>query len=366
MLIGILIADNPYGTTRTFGQELGSALEEAGHQCKTYYLHPDTFSDSLSQLFEDSPDYTCSFSDIRVGGGPFSEYSPWPHVTMLLDPAIYFLHHVKAPNSIVTCVDEGDVDWLRQMGYSNVHFIPHLISKSHFTTPLEQEEHCYDAVFFGTCIDFERVLLSWGGKYPSSLSRCLERAAFKVLEGGSQPILKVLLESLEEGGVDPYSQDLSLLHHEVDLYVRGRDRAELIAACSQQCRVDIWGDGLEGRGWERFSSDSTTIHPPIHFEQTLKILQKSRFLLNSTIRFHKSCHERLLYGLAYGALPITTNNPLITRFFPSNGLVTYQPSQWKNLKIPSKIPPLDQARSEALKLTWEGFISFFNHLNQLN
>src|SRR5262249_33312271 len=150
----------------------------------------------------------------------------------------------------------------------------------------------YKYVFFGTCIDYEALALQWCAA-DKELLLC---AAQRVLSEANA----TLLQALVSFGVQSY--DLPRLHDQLDLYTRGKERVELLRAMPSG-EVDIWGEGP----WKKYLPHHR-IHPPIDFSTTLSIMQQAQVVLNSSPRFKKGAHERILYALLCGASVYTSEN----------------------------------------------------------
>lgn len=308
--IAFLIGDNPYRSTLHFTHKFKEALIEEGAHVECYDLSKGEFY----KVLQNPPDLTCSFSDITVGDGmPLGDQWQIPHLSLLIDPAIYYLHQLKGTYSLVTCVDEKECEWIEKIPFPRVCFLPHGVEKDLVDN---KEERIYDIAFFGTCTDYEQVRRNWKERFSWHTIKQLEEAAERVLSLENVSLFQALIEA----GCD---ENLPMLHHELDLYISGKDRIELLRALKHH-PLHIWGDGP----WEKHLP-SAHIYPSQPFDQVLPLLQKTRLLLNSSPRFKQGSHERIFYGLTSGALVLTGENPYINRHFTNDHLLTYRHGHWE-------------------------------------
>lgn len=260
MKIDILVADCPYGTTPHFSKALAAGLEKEGAHARLHWID-DFFRSALNN----PPDFTCSFSDIHMNGQPLAALWNIPHLSMLVDPAIYFQHHIH-PNSYISCVDPNDVPFLN---HKNAFYLPHGGDPAHLTPP--DTHRPYDVVFFGTCLDLPP---------PHPLG---------------DAILTKQGPTLLETTTDPE------LHHTLDLYIRAKDRIDLLNSLKDH-NLHIWGSGP----WEKYVPHAT-IHPPIPFTETVEIMKQAKVVVNSSPRLKNGWHERLFYGALCGAAPLSAH-----------------------------------------------------------
>ncbi len=315
MKIDFFVGENPYQSTHYFSEKFSAALRREGAEVRLFDIREGRFYQAFYALLKDPPDLTCSFSDITVGEGVLlGDQWEIPHLSFLIDPAIYFLHHLKSPYSFLTCVDREDCALINALNCPRVCFLPHGVDRD---LKDQHQERPYDIVMMGTCTDYEKVQASWRDKFASSLIHILETAAARVLSPEGISSLQALLEA----GVD--KEQLPLLHHELDLYIGGKDRVELVRAF-KDCSVHIWGDGP----WKKYVPQAN-VHLPVPFADTLPLLQKTKILLNSSPRFKQGSHERIFHGLVSGALVVTGENPYVCgELVKGKELLMYRHGQW--------------------------------------
>lgn len=231
MRIDFLVNTNEYDVIRWFAKGLAKALKNQEVSIRFLSLDYDERYLIVSKIQEDPPDCTCSFSDVSFNNKtPISELLQLPHFSLSIDPVIYFLHQLKSSYSFISYVDQHDGKLFDEVGFNNHFFLPHGGDTEFFKDP--EDFRPYQAVFFGSCIDYECVEREWLSKYGSLIVKALSATCDKVLSSSMDSLLFLLLESLKENQIDPNTICIPLLHHEVDLYIRGKDRIELLKALS--------------------------------------------------------------------------------------------------------------------------------------
>lgn len=312
MKIDILIGDNTYGTVVHFSQSLKNALTRLGVETRTFWVGEGHFFHAFYEIMDNPPDLTCSFSDISLEGKPLSDLWQISHLSLLLDPPIYSLHQFQSKSGFVSCVDEFDCAFVRALGFSNVFFLPHGGESAYLT--VVGQARPYDVVFFGTCIDYEAVAAAW----PPAEKELLFAASDRVLSNQEISIVQALVQlGVKEG-------DLPRLHTEVDRYICGKERIELIRSIKNH-KVHIWGSGP----WEKFCPNHI-VNPALPFDQVLEVMKKSKVTLNSSPRFKSGAHERIFYASLCGSSVYTAENPYLKTHLPL--LHTYR---YGNLHSPS-------------------------------
>jgi spore maturation protein CgeB len=308
MKIDFLIGENPYGTTPHFARGLAKALENMGVETRLFDVSDGCFFQAYYSILENPPDYTCSFSDINFEKKSLGEFLQIPHFSFLVDPPIYYLHQLQGNYSYVSCVDRLDCAFVKSLDFKKVSFLPHAADEIHRTHV--EVERPLDAVFFGTCIDYETIFEIW----PDSIKDLLLEASHQVLSPKGISIAQALLNL----GVSSY--DLPRYHAEVDHFTRGKDRIEMLRVL--EGNINIWGNGP----WEKYVPHAT-VHPSIPFDQTLAVMKKSKVVLNSSPRFKSGAHERIFYAFMCGAAAYSGDNDFIREEVPET--ITYFHGAWK-------------------------------------
>lgn len=315
--LALLVAENPYGSTKTFAAAFSRAAKRKGIETSIHQISRGNFQSALSAWDRAPPEATLSFSDVKIGEESLGKHSPFPHFSLLVDPAVYFMHHFLTPNCTVTCVDRADLQMLAKVGAPEAHFLPHAADGDY--QPEKNKERTYRYVFFGSCLDYRDLEQSWQRRFGNQNAVLLKEASRRALFASCS-----IAEALFQAAVP---QEMFIgFHHEVDMYVRGRERVELLNAFPE---AHVWGGGP----WKKFLKRNP-IHSPISFEKTLKVMQQAQFVLNASSRFKEASHERVLYALLSGAVPITASNPYLSQNF-KNGeeIVLFPKGGWRGAKL---------------------------------
>lgn len=304
----ILVGENPYGSTIHFAKGLAHGLTKHGIETTLHWVGEGHFFHAWHDFMRDPPDRSLSFSDIQMEGVSLGAFLPFPHTTIALDPLIYSMHHLEDKKSSVLVVDRADLKFASKQGKNLPVFLPHAVDERWFLPT--KKERIYQYQFFGTCIDYRKVEESWSNKYGTQIGILLKEVSRRVLFGGT-----AISDALLEAGIN--TEQLLALHHEVDLYVRGRERVELLQAFPG---VHVWGDGP----WKRYLKEAY-IHPAVSFEKSLELMQQAKVVLNGCARFQEVLHERVLYALLMGAFALSSYNPYIAECFSADeGCLLYR------------------------------------------
>lgn len=333
--VGILVNYNLYESKRYFTQKLAEALNRKGIETKIVDVQEKALeADVGAELANFHPDFTCSFNSLdKVQNKFLWDVLQIPHLSILLDPALYSVSLRNSPYSIISCVDRFDSASLRGPQFQNVLFWPHAVEPG---IPDESKvSRIYDIVFLGTCYDYENLRLAWKQKLTPALSRVLDNAVEIVFSNKFVPLAQALVNALNTARISPQGVDLIGLFYYLDNYTRGKDRVELIRSI-KDFPVHVFGqllmeDPVCKRSWSHYlgSQANVVLHPPVPFEQSFHILKQSRICLNSMPFFKNGSHERVFYSLAYGALPLTSETLFLNENFKDGEeIVFYQYGQW--------------------------------------
>ncbi len=314
MKIDFLMNDNPYGSTAIFSKHFAEALVRRGIEVRLFHIGGGNFYKAFYAIQNDPPDLTCSFSDITLGNKmPLGDAWGIHHLSFFIDHAVYFLHQLQGNYSLVATTDEEDLAFMKHLGFKRAFFLPHAVSKDLFEEP--ELEKSYDLVMLGTCPDFEALRKAWDPKRR------------EILEEGSRRVLKEKISCLQvllEAGVEA---DLPLLHQQMENYVRGKDRIDLLKALGD-FKPHIWGQGA----WKKYLPGAH-VHRSLPFERALQVMRKSKIVLNSIPFFPHSSHERIFLSYATGAIPFTTRTNYVQKnFVEGHNIVTYAPGDWEGAK----------------------------------
>ena len=316
--ITLLVNYNLYESKRHFTKKLAEAFERQNVKAHIVDVQESALNSSaISNIMRQQPEMTCSFNAIL----PLKkDHYLWdeleiPHLSMLVDPAIYSLDLVKSPYSIISCVDRFDCKMMTKQGAKNVLFFPHAIERE-LSGDL-QSVRPYDIVFFGSCYDIEAIRLKWQAHYPKEVGEVIEEAANITLRDVETPFVEAFIQAWNKTGKDFSGLNMPEILTFLDFYSRGKDRIELIKSIKNR-NVHVFGDVQMGEhGWKDYLKGlpNVILHEPVSFDESLEILKKSKICLNSMPFFKNGSHERISASLACGAVPITTENLFVKEYF---------------------------------------------------
>lgn len=324
-----------YGVLHHFTKQMFNALQAQGVECRLLEAKRDDPASFLKTLFASPPECTLSFNGLLPDdkGNFFCDLIRIPHVACIVDSQNSFLPLIRSKYSLITCVDRTSVDFFQGIGFNRSMFLPHAIEKSAITT---QENHReYDVVMLSSCIDYEGIHATWKKKYAAPLVQAMEEAAENTLATAGLPYYQAFVQALDKqvnqrAGIDPQKVDFVAVLDDLEMYIRGKDRLELINAI-QEAKVHIFGSADGTTGWKKYvgHKKNVEIHDPVPFEQALDIMRHSKIVLNSSPWIAYGAHERILAGIASGALVLTGENPYLQQQFrEGESIVFYQSKQW--------------------------------------
>ncbi len=313
-----------YSVLHHFTHKFYEALTRLGIHCRILeakYHDPKPF---LQQIFNDPPDCTLSFNGLLPdeNGYFFADMIQIPHVACLTEPPTRFMELVKSPKTIITSMDSSGVDFFHDLGVSNVFFMPHGVEKNLKHPP--EADRPLDLLMLSTCIDYEEIREEWKKNYPAALTRALEEAAEATLADQTTSHINAFIAAVNhhmerDEGLDTNTIPYVAALIELDQYIRGKERVELIRAIKDH-PVDIYGMGP----WNKFVKGSNIrIHTPVEFKEALQLMAKSKIVINSLPTTKHGTHTRVLSGAVSGAVSLTDDNPYMTHYYKDKEDILY-------------------------------------------
>lgn len=331
--ICIFVHDNLYNSKRHFTLKFAEALTRQGVDVRIIDTKEGALEkEELVSVYRFNPDLTCSFNSmLPLADGTFLwDAFEIPHLSILLDPAIYALNLTKSSYALASYVDRHDEKLLSSTGFKTHFFLPHAVERELLDESLE-EEKTYDVVLLGSCYDHESVRAAWKQEFPKKISQALDDVIDLSLGDPRLSPLEALIHVWNEKGIDFPQGNYQHLYSYVDRYMRGKDRFELVQAITD-VPVHIFGDifwesGVSLKGWKHYLSKQINVHvhKPVPFETAIKVLRKSRLALNSTPFFKDGSHERFFYALATGCSVLASENGYAREIFKEGQGVFYYP-----------------------------------------
>lgn len=367
----VLTNYNQYESKRHFAFELAQGLTRQGIETEIFDAEDPLFKKMPKFKIEEfSPDITISFHSFMPDhtGKFLFDWFQIPHLSILVDPALYYLDMAASPYSILSVVDQFDIEVLKGFGCDKVFFLPHGANRELASSPESEKE--FDVVFIGSCYDYLSLRSHWRGALSAELSSILEQAADLFLNDNVTSLQSALTEIINSHDEVPKNMDFLQMFRFLDIYTRGLDRIQLIRSL-KDVKVHIFGGSCEGdlyptRGWKDYVADmpNVQVHDPVNYDESLEILKKSKISLNSSPFFKNGSHERLFVPPLLNTL-VVSNDTVYTRkeFVDGKDIILCPPKGWEfvNERVVSLIKDEDkrrhmvaQAKSKVLeKHTWD-------------
>jgi hypothetical protein len=330
--ICLFVDYNMYEVLRHFTEQLAIALRRQGAAVQIIDAQRQELSaERLQQLIASEPTFTASFCAIQQ---PKEGLFLWdllriPHVSFLVDPALYAVELTKSPYSMLTSVDRSDVQAVGA-SFERISFWPHAVEKELIDSSIAGDRP-YDVVFFGSCFDYEAWRRHWQQQLPPVLCTVVEDAIARILISDRETLAEALVAAVANAGLDvgEWQSFFMLMYHYIDKYTRGKERTDLVRAI-RNVPIHIFGetppDNVKGLvGWSHYLADqaNVTIHPSVTFTESFEILKRSKFCLNSMPFFRHGTHERIFTGLACGVLPISSYSSYLHEQFKEGEELLY-------------------------------------------
>lgn len=326
-----------YQVLQSFTCSLAEALSRLGVRVRILQAEKENPQEFLDAIFSDRPDCTLSFNGLLPDeeGRFFCDMINIPHVACLVDAPQHFTTLTKSRNSIITCVDRFYCDFFEKLKFQNALFMPHAVDCNQFQKVLHGfSERPYDVTMLASFIDYEAVLAGWK-KDP--MGKIWEEAAEIIMASRNISSAEAVTSAINRNlntfsGVDPSKMDLLEVLDQIEDYVNGKGRMDLIKHI-EGANVQIFGAGND-RWQQHLGKDfpNVTVHGPVSFSHALRLMRQSKIILNSRLSVKNGAHERIFTGIASGAAVITNDNIFMGENFKDReDILFYRHGQWDEL-----------------------------------
>jgi|694.fasta_scaffold16531_11 spore maturation protein CgeB len=330
---------------------------------------------------DDPPDFTVGFN-----GAPrnpqeemFCDNFHIPHLSLLVDPPYRFFYLTKSPYTIIGCDDRFCCKLLEVIDFKRTLFVPHAVEKD--LTPEPKEERIFDIVMLATFGDHEERRKLWKTLFPSSILKVMDDAIERTFSDSKLSFIaaleQALLEDQKKHPLVPFEGVfLSQVLEELELYIKGRDRMELLKSIPD-LPIHVFGNHLEIADWTKYlgaKRSNIHIHGSVSYTQALEIMKKTKILLNPSIKNKEGAHERVFSGLACGALVVTYDSQFLRETYTDKqGLIFYAPPTLTSLQDQiqeyldsenKRIHEVEAGRAIAMRFhTWDNRVQdILNHV----
>lgn len=293
----------------------------------------------IDQILENPPDFTFSFNGVLPDehGNFLCDVLKIPHVCFLVDSPHYYLLLIRSERNIITSVDRFGADFFKRLNFQNCFFIPHGVDINLFDrSPSPSSKRPYDVTMLSSFTDFEEIEAIWREKYDKPFVEALEDAVGIALKNPEIPYAQALSQAFDtyskkQGGIDPKKFDFITLLTEIENYIRGKDRFELIRSI-KDAKVHLFGEGSQK--WKALLKNPSNViaYDSIPYMESIAVMQQSKIVLNSSPFFKYGSHERVFTGIAAGAFVLTNYNLYFNECFKDGESIGfYYPTQWHNV-----------------------------------
>lgn len=306
-------------------EELYRAFVRKGVKCRLLTPQKENPEPFLKAIFDNPPECTFSLNGLLPDskGNFFCDLIKIPHVACLIDTSTtLYLSLAKSPLTVITCPDLNMQDFFKGLNAEHVHFMPPGIDKE---IQFEPAERTLDVVFFGSCIDYDKIRSDWNKKYGPQVAKALESAAEIALNHSEKALVEALVEGINDQQVDPTQLDILSLLDELEAYLKGKDRVELIRGITE-APISIFGAGP----WKKYAGNNVTVHEALPFAEARQLMRQAKIVLKSSPTIRNGLHGGLLNVLAAEALCVTNENPYLKKHFKDE-ILFYHPSRIKEL-----------------------------------
>lgn len=320
--ISFIVPDSSqYGVLHHLTEKLYEAFVRAGYTCNLLLK---------TSIADDKPPANLLIS---FNGTPSNDDGVFlcdelnlPALSYLLDTPHHYYPLTRSPRMIIACDDEFGSNLLRNIGFHRSFFMPNAIEND---LQIESKARIYDVVLFASFMDVEGIRAKWQQLYPKPLSKALEVAVDKTLHTEDISYIGVFQQTLnttlEE--IDPLQLDYFRLFTELEFVLKGIERIALVKSI-KDAEVHIFNGSVSECDWKSYfgtSQSNLIFHDPVPYAEMLKVMQQSKIVLNCSLKNKRCLQERLLAGMACGAVGVTNNNGYLeTQFKDGEELITYR------------------------------------------
>lgn len=325
-----------YSVLPHFTIKFSEALTRAGVSCRLLKAEKHNPKPFLEALYNDPPDCTLSFNGLLPDehGRFFCDNIKIPHVACLIDSPTQYLVLANSPYTIITCPDRFSCEFFKGLKCENVFFMPHAVERE-LAPPVDNTFPKYDVSMLSSCIDYEAIAELWPSKYPKAVRDAMHEAIEITLSDEKTSCIQAFVQTMDrhmaESRITPGILNYPGIIDQIEMYAKGRERVELVRAI-KDAHVHIFGSPTDL--WRKYleNKPNVTFHEPVSFEVAMKVMSQSKIVLNSCVWLKDGTHERILAGLAGGALVLTNENIYMREHFKDGySIAFYQMGKWEKV-----------------------------------
>ncbi len=324
-------------------EALHKAFQRQGISCRLLNAEKNNPEPFLKAIFNDPPDCTFSVNGLLPDdeGRFFCDLVHIPHVACLVDPSPKpYLSLVNSPLNIITCPDMQMCDFFRGLNFQKVLFFPHGVEAGLAPDPALNK--IYEAVFIGSCIDYEAQRQGWGERFSPAIAKVLDQAQEIALHDANISLVEALVNAINKTSVAELGTfDVLELLDELDQFILGRNTIDLIRSL-KSVKVHVFGYGV----WDKYLSkqSNVSLHAAVSKEHSYEIMKQAKIFLNSS-PIRNGGHECAFAAMACGALTVTNENGYLKHYFQDDeDLILYRHHDLHHLDDKLKIYMANEAK----------------------
>lgn len=322
-----------YSVLPHFTLKFAEALRREGVNCRLLKADKQDPRPFLEALYNDPPDCTLSFNGLLPDeqGRFFCDTMKIPHVACLIDSPTQFLILASSPYTIITAPDRFSCEFFKGLKCENVLFLPHAVERE-LAPPMKDVPRKYEVVMLSSGIDFEAIAKDWPNQYPKSICNVMYEAIELSLSDQEisciQAFIQIMDRHTTESKITPGVINYPEIIDQIEIYVKGRERVELVRAI-KDAPIHLFGSSIDI--WQKYLKNKSNVifHEAVDFDKAVEIMKESKIVLNSCAWLKDGAHERILAGLACGALVLTHENIYMREHFKDDfSIAFYQMGRW--------------------------------------
>lgn len=312
---------------KNYAKELGKAFEHKGFHSRMIDIAGGDFRSYLIGCIEKKPALTITFD---LNALVIQDSFLWENIGAkvllygLRTPLEAWTISKRSKGATLGVVDQNLYDSFSCNSSENILFLPLALSKEQILT---QRDPIYEITFFANYVDSEEEKASWSDLYSQEVFEMLEKASEICLSSKEHSCLSALEEARRILDIDPLGIFLPSLYYTLHTYCTAKEQLSLLKSL-YPLKTDLFGGQKGIKGWKKVMRELShvTLHGPISYEETKEIAARSKMVLNSSPALRFGLHDRILSGVAGGALPITSESSYLKNIF-GDSLLYYTPGK---------------------------------------
>jgi len=344
-----------YGALHYFTEKIHEAFLRQGVKSRLINT-----CDHFKRSAEGYPDLTFGVNGIPQDedGLYLCERTAVPHLAYLIDPPYRFFDLLRSPQMIIACDDRYSCQALRSMHFDRVFFLPHGVDQLYRGDP--SAERPLDAVMLATYIDYERRRALWPERYHQKLCLAMDEAIALTFADNKTSFMEAFQicfnEHLSQGELEGVGVNFVDIFYELELYVKGKSRADLVKSI-KSAEITLFNGSVEkGYGWEKELGSrhpNIKLHPPVPYKEGLEFLKQAKFVLNAFIKNKEGAHDRIFNGMAAGACVLSNETLYLEeQFTDEKEILFYKP--WQMEALDEKVMQYLNDEQKRVALAFDG------------